>query len=60
MRLSEPKRKPQVLFFSSELVFSEASSPSMKDTVMFCEASSLRTRDIVLCSSWIFKYVRYP
>lgn len=42
----KPKRKPQVLFFSSELMFSEASSLSTKDTM--------------LCSSRVFKYHGSP
>lgn len=42
----KPKRKPQVLFFSSEL--------------MFTEASSLSTRDIVLCLSTVLKYLGSP
>lgn len=42
----KPKRKPQVLFFSSELMFSEALSLSTKDTM--------------LCSSTVFKYHGSP
>lgn len=42
----KPKRKPQVLFFSSELMFSEA--------------SSLSTGGIVLCFCRVFKYLGSP
>lgn len=43
----KPKRKPQVLFFFSELMFSAASSLGKRDTVL-------------CCSSKVFKYLRSP
>lgn len=38
-RHREPQRKPQVSFFPSELVFSEASSLSTRDTVQICQVT---------------------